>query len=277
MNMESASDFILYRCNQEVWRRGEAYVRAGAVELGEWNDKQVLAVVHGSGDYLTGLTFRGGGISRRCNCPFKGDFCKHMVAVAIIWDEKRGFKAPSPDEVEAESIPPPLVTRHDINRMYKDPLHADLTIMRIAPDEIGNWHRPHKTIPASPKIINNPNVPLDLEEIKQAAKQFKQWTRASNFDPYFCAGEVVAAFCTFVRTIIQRVPATHSTVLVDVLLSLEDLHQEIILEMIDDSEGLHLFGSVHLEELYDKIDSTIQSAVKRNDFKKAFQAVHDNW
>jgi len=275
--MESASDLILYRCYQEIWRRGEAYVKAGVVELEEWDDKQAVAVVHGSGNYLTKLAFRGGGLSRHCNCPFNGDFCKHMVAVAIIWDQKRGIKAPSPDEVEAESIPQPLVTRHDIDRMYKDPLHADLNIMRIAADEMGNWHRPHKTLPASPKIIDNPNAPLELEEIKQATKQFKQWSVAINFDPYFCAGEMAAAFCALVRVIIQRVPATRSQVLIEVLLSLENLHEEIILEMIDDSNGLHLFGSAHLEALYDKIEPTLQSATERDEFKKAFQTAHSNW
>ena len=200
-----------------------------------------------------------------------------MVAVAIVWDQKRGLKVPSQDVVEAESIPLPLVTRHHVNQMYKDPLHADLNTMRIAADELGNWHRPHKTLPASPKIIDNPNVPLDPEEIKQAAEQFKRWSNASNFDPYFCAGEMVAAFCVLIRTIIQRVPATQPSVLVKVLLSLETLHQEIILEMIDDSDGLHLFGSAHLEELYDKIEPTLQGAAKRDEFKKAFQAAHDNW
>jgi Ca2+-binding EF-hand superfamily protein len=88
---------------------------------------------------------------------------------------------------------------------------------------------------------------------------------------------MTAAFCALVRKVIQRVPATHSTTLVKVLLALESLHQEIILEMIDDSDGLHIFGSVHLEELYDKIGPAIQSTTERNEFKKAFQAAHDNW
>ncbi|MFO0970957.1 MAG: SWIM zinc finger family protein [Candidatus Saccharimonadales bacterium] len=275
--MESASDLILYRCHQEVWKRGEAYMRAGAVELEEWDDKQAIAAVHGSGDYVTRLAFRSGGLSRHCNCPFNGDFCKHMVAVAIVWDQKRGLKTPSPDEVEAESIPPPLVTRHDIDRMYKDPLHADLNIMRTLADEVGDWHRSHKTLPVSPTIIDNLNAPLDLEEIKQAAKQFKQWSRASNFDPYFCAGEMVAAFCALVRIIIQRVPVTDPATSINALLELENLHQEIILEMIDDSDGLHLFGSVHLEDLYDKIEPTLRSATKRDDLKKTFLTAHDNW
>ena len=275
--MESACELVLYRCYQEVWKRGEEYVKTGAAQLDKWNDKQAVATVQGRGTYLTRLAFRGGGLSRHCNCPFKGDFCKHMVAVAILWDQKRGLPPLSAEEIEAEAIPPPLVTRHDIDRMYRDPLHADLNIMRIAADEMGSRHRSHKVLPTSPKINDDPAVPLEISEIDQAARQFDQWSRARNYDPYFCAGEMMAAFCALTRTVIQRVRASNSESAAKVWLRLEKLHKEVVLEMIDDSDGLHLFGSVHLKKLYDQVNARNDITDAAKEVLGTFTALHDNW
>ena len=247
--MKSACEALLYRTFLETWRRGEKYANEGRVKIFNSSDKRVLAKVAGAQIYEVVLEFRTGGLSRKCSCPVK-DLCKHMVAVAIVWDESLGIPRPAANNVEQTAIPPPLVSRADINRAYNDPLSADLEILRLAGDEMGSWSRPHARLPNIPRFNTELTRPLSLKEIKLVFSEINQWTRRSKFDPYFCAGETVAAFCEVLRIVKQRLLSTAPEIAVEILLGAQRFHYKIILEFIDDSDGLHIFNEAHLDDIY---------------------------
>lgn len=70
---------------ETVFARGEAYNRAGKVELLLVDATRVLARVTGSDRYRTELGGQGRAISGRCSCRAFEDwgFCKHMVATGL--------------------------------------------------------------------------------------------------------------------------------------------------------------------------------------------------
>lgn len=86
----SACDLLLERTYEEIWFRGQEYANSNRVQILTSDDKQVEASVVGTQKYTVNLKFTGGGISKKCNCPFAKDSlphhspCKHMVAVAIL-------------------------------------------------------------------------------------------------------------------------------------------------------------------------------------------------
>lgn len=246
--MESACDFLLYRTYLETWERGEKYANEGRVEVVHADEKSVSAVVRGTKSYKTSLAFRGGGISRSCSCPVS-DFCKHLVAVAIVWDERRGFSRPDKDQIEEEAIPPPPVSRAQISQLFRDPLHADLEVLRLA-SESGLWVRPHARLPNMPAFSKDEMAPLTVAEVRKAFSEISRWSNFRTFDPYFCAGEMIAAFCEVLRVIKARLASTPPLVSADILRESQKFHYRIVLEMIDGSDGVHIFNEAHLEDIY---------------------------
>lgn len=259
----SACDLLIYRTYTETWRKGERYANDKRIIVKEYDDKFVDAIVQGTKPYEVKLSFRGSGISRSCSCPVN-DFCKHIVAVAICWDELRGISRPSKDMVEKETIPPPLISRSDIDKAYENPLSADLEIIRLASSESGNWSRPHARLPQMPRIFKNLEKPITLELVKKAWGEIRSWERRSSYDYYFCAGEIVAAFCEVMRSVILKVREIPPIVLTQMLRESQKFHYEIIQEMIDDSDGLHIFTEAHLDKLY----LEIKKLKKGNGFSK---------
>jgi hypothetical protein len=251
--MKSACDLLLYRSYQEYWQRGQTYEKQGKVELLRFNENSVEARVQGTTTYTITFSFRAGGLSRKCSCPVK-DFCKHMIAVAIAWDKARGLLPPTNEQVENTSIPPALISHADIQKAYSTPIEANLDIIRIAADELGWQSRPHTHLPHHPKSLSNDlQTPVTLQEIKKCFSEIRSWSRRRNFDMYFCAGELVAAFCEVLRSIYQRCSFSQLEELAKVLVLAQAFHYEIIMEIIDDSDGLHEFTEAHLEKLYQMI------------------------
>lgn len=248
---QSACSLLIYRTYLETWKRGEKYASEKRVKLAKFDEKSAEAAVKGTKNYRVGLSFRGGGLGRSCSCPV-GDFCKHMVAVAIAWDQSRGIVLPTKKEVEDLTIPPPLVSYADVNKAYTNPLAADLEVIRLASSEIGSWSRPHARLPNLPKFNPELETAVTLEELKKAFSEIRSWTRKSSYDPYFCAGEMVAAFCEVIRLIIKRSVKTATAVLAQILREAQKYHYELIF-LIDDSDGLHVFNEAHLEKLFEEI------------------------
>jgi hypothetical protein len=270
--MNSACDLLLGKTYQEFWYRGEKYANEGRVVIKKYDEKEVVAEVKGTEPYLVTLKFLGGGISRRCNCPYSKDAssrrasCKHMIAVAILWDEARGIKRPTKEEIESYTISPPLVTRSQIDKLYRDPLNADLEILRIAADESGHWSRPHARLPNLPNFITDEKTPLTNEEVKKAFSQIKSWSNRRHYDPYFCAGEMVAAFCEVARIIKKRLLNTPPVIAAQILREAQKFHYIIIMQLIDDSDGLHVFTEAHLDDIYQKLKEVQISEKEKNIF-----------
>lgn len=248
-NQQSYARALLYRVTQETWRRGEQYAQQERVGSLEPIPKGFRAVVRGTQAYTAELAWRGTGLSKKCTCPASGgrNPCKHLIALAIIADQSLGIPPPDAEEVESEAVPPPLISRADIEAMYRDPLNVNLTTLRLAASESGSWSRPHSRLPDAPKMADS--GPLSVGEIKQALKEIERWSRHRNFDPYFCAGEMMAGFCHLLRVVEQRAHETLPEVMTEVLEKAAEFHRRLVFELIDDSEGVHQFGEAHLQAL----------------------------
>ena len=253
---KSATALLLGKTYQEVWHRGEAYANGQHVAIDQLNDRLVEARVAGTKQYGVSLAFSGLGLRRRCSCPYADGggsprpVCKHMVAVAILWDEQRGLTRPSNATIATLAIAPPPVSRTEINKLFKDPLHADLDCLRMLPEARGSWSRPHSQLPHMPRLDLNPAHPLTPEQVRRAFGEIARWANRRTYDPYFCAGEMTAAFCAVLRVIRQRLAAISVLAGTTILLDAQQFHYTLVQELIDDSDGHHVFNEAHLEALY---------------------------
>lgn len=94
-----------------VFSRGLVYWRDGAVELLRNDGSSASFAAHGSQVYAVELYFEDPGLHVNCTCPHAGDgnFCKHMVAAAMVWRQALGGSAPSSeatgeDEAKAQAV-----------------------------------------------------------------------------------------------------------------------------------------------------------------------------
>ena len=266
---KSATALLLGKTYQEVWHRGEHYANGLHVAVGQLNDRLVEACVSGTKQYAVSLAFSGNGMRRQCSCPYADGggsprpVCKHMVAVAILWDEQRGLERPTKATIAALAIAPPLVSRAQINRLYKDPLHEDLRWLRTLPEARGSWSRPHSQLPRMPRLDPNPTHPLTLEQARRAFREIARWANRRTYDPYFCAGEMTIAFCEVLRVMRQRLAATSVRLGTTILLEAQQFHYTLVRELIDDSDGHHVFNEAHLEALYAELRRMAHSSAER--------------
>ncbi len=69
---------------------GRLYASNGRVKALNRVENQLVAVVEGQTFYAVSLWIRGDGLGYTCTCPrgVEGDFCKHCVAVTLVWLER---------------------------------------------------------------------------------------------------------------------------------------------------------------------------------------------
>lgn len=256
----SAARVLLPKTYEGIWRRGEEYLARSKVLILQHDDRGVRAIAQGTDQYEVVLRFVGEGLSRRCTCPyFEGRSaqhppCKHIIGVALAWDKERGIAPPSKDEILEGTIPPPLVSKSDIAALYRDPLRADLEILRMA-IEAGLHVKPHARLPSIPHIASKESEALSTSEVKRALAEIERWAARENYESYYCAGEMMAAFCELIRLARKRLLVTPLATMVDNLLLFQKWNKKLVLELIDDSDGLHDFSEAHLEDLYQTIVS----------------------
>lgn len=258
MPTKAASELLLPKTYEDVWYRGEAYVERGLVKIAKKDKKEVRALVSGNSEYVVSLSYSGGGLVRKCTCPYvaggaRSPACKHMVAVAIVWDEERHLGRPSREEIETKTITPPLVSRFDIERALQEPLRANLEVLRLAASENTAGRTPHARLPLSPVFITDKTTALDQGEVKKAVRSILRWARVPGYDAYLCSGEMIAAFCELLRSIRMRVSATPALGAADILRDLQKAHYAITLEEIDNSDGFHAVTEAHLDDIRDAI------------------------
>lgn len=247
---QSYARALLYRVYQETWQRGARYAEEGRVGALEPIPKGFRASVRGTQTYAAELAWRGSGLGKRCSCPVSQNRnpCKHLIALAIVADQTQGMAPPTADEIETQTIPPPLISRADIEAMYRDPLRVDLDTLRLAASESGSWSRAHARLPAAPTLAADAG-PLTLAEVARALKQIARWADHAHFDPYFCAGEMMAGFCELLRRGRLRLAETPIETAVAILAAMAAFHHRLITELMDDSEGDRVFGQAHLQAL----------------------------
>ena len=252
--MKSAAKLLLGQTETKVWYRGEIYADEGRVAVVDCDDKAVRAVVCGTDPYHVNLSFTRDGVGGNCTCPYFEShnlICKHLVAVALVWDEDRGVERPEPEVVEAATLPPSTNIRREVDSLIAAPRSADLQLLRVLPDitALGGRGRPHSDLPDMPSAAQDSNEPLTVAEFKRCRSEMRRWARRKAYDPYFCAGEMIAAFCAMVRVFERRLGVTPLAVAVDVLTEAERFHSTLVGELIDDSQGLRLFSEAHLAEI----------------------------
>ena len=248
--MQSACTLLMKKTYTDVWTRGKKYAEDGHVEIISMNDKLIEAVVKGTDSYHVSLKFSGSGISDKCTCPYASGACKHAVATAIIGDEKRGIPSPDDRKIEIYTVPPLATSRAQINKMFDKPLQADLQVLRTLTDERGRWSRPHSKLPEKPYFSDDEKEPLNREEVEEAFKEMTKWTRRAKYDPYFCAGEMVAAYCEVMRSIKRRLPVSEPLTAASIILDAQKFHYKLVMQLIDSSDGLHAFTEAYLEDVF---------------------------
>lgn len=249
---ESACERLLKRATEKVWHRGEAYADEGKIQVSEMDTKVIKAVAKGTQDYNLKLVMKKTNVDTSCTCPFRGyGVCKHVVAAAIVWDEKRGIKRPGPRDLIKFCMPEPDNSgRVKLKQMDKNPLDADLNNLRQFYKLAGLWSRPHAKLPDMPTMDINPKEPLTMQEVEKALKQIVKWSTRSAYDHYFCCGEMIAAFCEVIKVIKSRLPATDAVLSIDILLYAQQFHNREFLQSIDDSEGQRSVSEAYLDDLY---------------------------
>ena len=72
--------------------RGRSYAADGRVTALANRAGQLVAHVRGTSVYAVSIWIKGDGLGYTCSCPAggEGDFCKHCVAVAFAWLNRRG-------------------------------------------------------------------------------------------------------------------------------------------------------------------------------------------
>lgn len=273
--VKSATDLLLNKTSEVIWRRGEAYANSHKVSLLKRGEKETEAVAHGTKQYAVHLKFAGSGMSRSCTCPYQGDVCKHMVATAIVWDEWRGLPRPSTEDIETATIPPPPVTRAQIHAVFAFPLKADLDVLRLASESTG-WSRPHSRLPTHPKFETNTAIPVTLQEVHKAWHEIERWTNRNTYDPYFCAGEMIAAFCEVLRIMKKRLAVTSPLVAAAILREAQQFHYTLVMTLIDDSDGHWQITEAHLQDMYESLQKTQVPPNERKDFVHTLQEFTDH-
>ncbi|HEY3315288.1 MAG TPA: SWIM zinc finger family protein [Bacillota bacterium] len=77
-----------------IFDRGQAYARRGAVTDGCYDGERLSARVLGTSRYAVTIVDTEGGLDCRCDCPFEGHVCKHIVATLLEFiDHRDAFAA----------------------------------------------------------------------------------------------------------------------------------------------------------------------------------------
>ena len=97
---------LCWLAGDRTFGRGEAYAKAGAVLTSRRRDRGVEATVRGSDLYTVRLGIVNGALDYACTCPIGQDdvFCKHCVAVALVWRDEAPLAVD--DEADDEGSEP---------------------------------------------------------------------------------------------------------------------------------------------------------------------------
>jgi len=92
-------------------------------------------------------------------------------------------------------------------------------------------------------------IPVMKEEVEKSFREIVRWTKRKSYDRYYCAGEMVAAFCEILRIVRARGPITPVAPLAQILVSAQKFEHRLIDELIDNKDKLEVFSSAHIDDL----------------------------
>lgn len=161
--------------SRRVFDSGEEYLRAGAVYEFSASPEGITARVHGNyGEYSVRIT---PDLEMRCNCPYEGDVCKHLIAVLLRFlegDSSPGEAAPSarPDALE-----------QTLTDMAPDALKE--LILRLARENASVRRALLENVTLPPVLLRQqPNDPKRVKALNKAVDRAVEQAQAGNFDAY---------------------------------------------------------------------------------------------
>jgi hypothetical protein len=104
----------------------------------------------------------------------------------------------------------------------------------------------------------------------------ERWTNRKTYDPYFCAGEMIAAFCEVLRIMKTRLAVTSPLVAASVLRAAQQFHYTLVTSLIDDSDGHWQITEAHLQEMFELLQETPVPRHERKDFVHKLQEFRDH-
>lgn len=280
MQIKSATELLLNKTYEEVWYRGQEYADSGRVKIVKIDDKEVGAVVEGTRGYVVRLKFVANGIRRDCNCPYPKGICKHMVAVAILWDEMRGFERPTINEIQSLTIAKPSISRGGIDALFDDPLNADLDKLRIAIEYTALPSprlQTHARLPNCPRINNDEKEPLTRKEVRKAFKEMEGWANRRTYDHYFCAGEMAAAFSELLEVIEKRLFSSNPEEAILIMADCVNWYYRGFNQIIDGSDGVWIFPETRIGKIVSILLEKYPQNLAWQEFREVVEEVGEWW
>lgn len=275
---DSLTKYIIENITEEIYQRGLKYFSQGRVDKIRELDKRLIAIVHGSKDYLA--EFRQGPkyIKGYCDCPYfesNKDYCKHIAAVAIARDSIHNFALPSNEEIQSSTIQIDRDFGNKIDQMFEEPLKADLKLLAAASD-YRSWVRQHAKIPLD-STIQFVSLPLTKKVVVKGLNDIAKLTSKRNFDPYFCAGEISAVFAKNLDAIIFRLPFTSLNECQKIFMQCVIFYYEHYLNLIDGSDGVWSVPQARLPAIFQVIKQKGLTLADSNLIHKDLNQEIDGW
>ena len=152
--------------------------------------------------------------------------------------------------MKVSSYTPYLISRQQLDDAFRRPLDADLDVLRVANSTFAFKNkRGHEKLPKQPRFSSARSRSLTASEFGEAVEEIALWVEKPNYDPYFCAGEMAAAFSEVLRCVVRRESVTKSSVLATILRDAIAFEERLIFDLIDDSSGDHEFTRAHIDVL----------------------------
>jgi len=123
---------LLRNSSRGIFQRGQTYARSGAVDVTRQESGEtpaIYATVQGTEPYETEVWIHEGEVSGACDCmnAQEGWFCKHQVALALVWRERLSGEVPTVDDEARKKVQASAKraqTIKDRRQALKEFLHA---------------------------------------------------------------------------------------------------------------------------------------------------------
>lgn len=266
----SYSKQIVGSVTKTIYERGMEYFKKGKVFNLKIEESRTEADVEGTRqDYFVEMEYDNDGFMGDCGCPYMennhNDYCKHIVAVAIVHDTKLGLPLPTEDDLNSLTIEEFPHLGKKLNDAFKDPLNADLEAIARAMD-FRSWVWPHARIEVVSFI--SPTDEITVQTVKKAFRKINSLGKEYKYDRYFCAGEVTAVASKTLDSILDTFAKLSSKDQLEILHELIKFYYGIYLDMIDGSDGVWQIVQARIKKMY--------QIVKKNCSPREIENLRDN-
>ena len=244
--------------SEAIFGRGKAYARSGAVDVLDEDpmpEPAIRAQVTGSEVYATEVWIEDDAIAGSCDCPHAQDgwFCKHQVAVALVWRERLA-SAPGSKSLTASAGTLPAAkrprTKKDRHQALRDFLCGQdpATLADKLLDLANRDHDTSRALYQWQKLSEAKGKTVDLkplvEEVLSPGRGFISWNEA------FSYAQRAEAAVPLLQRARETSPATAVAICVDALRQVWK-----VLEQADDSNG-------EIGEVCEAIGNELMQAVR---------------